>query len=158
MVVIHRDLLREPSENMPGYLSYKNHADADSMWNTPPAFAVYTLGLVAKWLEETIGGLEQMHGLNQRKAKLLYDVLDEFPSLYMGHAQPTDRSLMNVTFRFSDDDLQAQFLDRAAEQGLSNLKGHRSVGGIRASIYNAMPIEGVQALASFMSDFAAKHA
>jgi phosphoserine aminotransferase len=158
VAVIHRDLLREPSENIPGYLSYKNHADADSMWNTPPAFAVYTLGLVAKWLEETVGGLERMHSLNQRKAKLLYDILDAYPGFYIGHAQRSDRSLMNVTFRFSTDDLQNRFLQEAAQQGLSNLKGHRSVGGIRASIYNAMPIEGVEALASFMSDFASSHA
>ncbi len=158
VVVIHRELLRETDASVPGYMSYKNHADADSMWNTPPTFAIYTLGLVAKWLEETIGGLDKMLELNQRKAKLVYDVLDEYPEFYVGHARKQDRSLMNVTFRFADEAQESSFLTEALEQGLSNLKGHRSVGGIRASIYNAMPLEGVQALAGFMSDFAAKHA
>lgn len=157
VVVIKKDLLQRCSDALPGYLNYKNHGEADSMWNTPPTFAVYVLGLVAEWLEETIGGLEKMHQLNQRKAKLLYDVLDAFPEFYIGHAQRQDRSLMNVTFRFADDAAEKKFLSGASEQGLDNLKGHRSVGGIRASIYNAMPLEGVQTLASYMTDFAQKH-
>ena len=158
VVVIKRALLERSAGELPGYLSYKNHSEADSMWNTPPTFAVYVLGLVAEWLEETIGGLDKMHQLNQRKAKLLYDVLDEYPEFYIGHAQKSDRSLMNVTFRFADEDAQAGFLAAAADQDLTNLKGHRSVGGIRASIYNAMPIEGVEQLANFMRDFASAHA
>ncbi|MEM8734239.1 MAG: 3-phosphoserine/phosphohydroxythreonine transaminase [Planctomycetota bacterium] len=158
VVVIRRELLERSDAELPGYLNYKNHSDADSMWNTPPTFAVYVLGLVAEWIEETVGGLSKMHEHNQVKAKVLYDVLDEYPDFYIGHAQKSDRSLMNVTFRFSDDDVQAGFLSGAAEHGLVTLKGHRSVGGIRASIYNAMPMEGVQQLAGFMKDFAAKHA
>ncbi len=158
VVIIKKELLDRADANLPGYLRYKNHAEADSMWNTPPTFAIYVLGLVAQWLEETVGGLEKMHALNQRKAKLLYDVLDEFPEFYIGHARRADRSLMNVTFRFADETAEKQFLQGATEQNMSNLKGHRSVGGIRASIYNAMPIESVQTLADYMTDFAQKQA
>ncbi len=158
VVVIRRDLLQRSREDLPGYLSYRNHAENDSMWNTPPTFAIYALGLVAQWLEETIGGLDKMLELNQRKAALLYDVLDSFPDLYIGHARREDRSLMNVTFRLASAELEAEFLQQAGGRGLGNLKGHRSVGGIRASIYNAMPIEGVQALAEFMQDFAQRRA
>lgn len=158
VVIIKKELLDRADANLPGYLRYKNHADADSMWNTPPTFAIYVLGLVAQWLEETVGGLEEMHALNQRKAKLLYDVLDAFPEFYIGHARRSDRSLMNVTFRFASESAEKQFLQGAAERSMDNLKGHRSVGGIRASIYNAMPIESVQTLASYMTDFAQKQA
>lgn len=158
VVVIRKDLLDRSGDNLPGYLSYKNHADADSMWNTPPTFPVYVLGLVAEWLEDSVGGLAAMHEHNQRKAKLLYDVLDEYPEFYIGHARREDRSLMNVTFRFANEEAQADFLGEAESHGLSNLKGHRSVGGIRASIYNAMPLEGVEQLSNFMTDFAAKRA
>lgn len=154
VVIIKKELLERGAANLPGYLNYKNHADADSMWNTPPTFAIYVLGLVAQWLEETIGGLDKMYAHNKVKAKLLYDVLDEFPEFYVGHARRQDRSLMNVTFRFSNEQAEKDFLLGAAKHGMDNLKGHRSVGGIRASIYNAMPIEGVQALASYMTDFA----
>ena len=158
VAVVRKDLLDRAPEDLPGYLRYKNHAEADSMWNTPPTFAVYVLGLVAEWLEETIGGLDKIHEINRQKSSLLYDVLDRYPEFYIGHAQKEDRSLMNVTFRFANDEAQAKFLTEAAEQGLSGLKGHRSVGGIRASIYNAMPQEGVRGLAEFMSDFAARNA
>ncbi len=158
VVIIKKELLSRSSDELPGYMNYKNQAEADSMWNTPPTFAIYVLGLVAQWLEETIGGLDKMLELNQRKAKLLYDVLDEFPAFYLGHARVQDRSLMNVTFRFQNEDIEKTFLKGAAERSMDNLKGHRSVGGIRASIYNAMPIEGVQTLATYMTDFANKHA
>ncbi len=158
MVIIKKELLERSGDGLPGYMSYKNHAEADSMWNTPPTFAIYVLGLVVEWLEDTIGGLDKMHALNQVKAKLLYDVLDEFPEFYIGHACKSDRSLMNVTFRFASQESEKEFLSGAAKNSLDNLKGHRSVGGIRASIYNAMPFEGVQALASYMTDFARKHA
>ncbi|MCA9132849.1 MAG: 3-phosphoserine/phosphohydroxythreonine transaminase [Planctomycetales bacterium] len=158
VVILKKELLERSAENLPGYLNYKNQAAAESMWNTPPTFAIYALGLVAEWLEETVGGLNKMHLLNQNKAQLLYDVLDEFPEFYQGHALRQNRSLMNVTFRFADAEAEKKFLAGAAEHGLDNLKGHRSVGGIRASIYNAMPREGVQALAQYMSDFASKHA
>lgn len=158
VVIIRRDLMERVSQDLAGYLSYKNHSTADSMWNTPPTFAIYVLGLVAEWLEESIGGLDKMLAHNQRKAAILYEVLDKFPEFYIGHARKSDRSLMNVTFRFANEDAEKKFLAGAAENNLDNLKGHRSVGGIRASIYNAMPIEGVQALADFMTNFANKHA
>ncbi len=156
VVIIKRDLLERSSKDLPGYLSFKNHSSADSMWNTPPTFAVYVLGLVAKWLEETIGGLEAMFQINQKKAALLYDVIDAFPEFYRGHAQQEDRSLMNVTFRLPDEATEKDFLKGATSASLEALKGHRSVGGIRASIYNAMPMEGAATLAAFMKDFASK--
>ena len=158
VVVIKKSLLERSQAELPGYMNYKNHAEADSMWNTPPTFAVYVLGLVAEWLEDSVGGLDKMFAINQQKAKILYDVLDAFPEFYIGHARKSDRSLMNVTFRFADESAEKAFVSGATEHNLDSLKGHRSVGGIRASIYNAMPLEGVQALASYMADFAQKHA
>ena len=157
VVVIRRDLLDRGNKDLPGYLQYKNHAEADSEWNTPPTFAIYMLGKVAHWIADSVGGLDAMYQQNQEKAKLLYDVIDNHGEFYQGHARPEDRSLMNVTFRLADDGLQSKFLAGAAEHNLANLKGHRSVGGIRASIYNAMPREGVETLASFMKDFAAQN-
>ncbi|MFO0921010.1 MAG: 3-phosphoserine/phosphohydroxythreonine transaminase [Pirellulales bacterium] len=156
VVIMKRELLDRSQANLPGYLSYKNHSKNDSMWNTPPTFAVYVLGLVAKWLEETIGGLDNMLKINMAKAKLIYDAMDRFPTVYQGHAQKADRSLMNVTFRLPDEATEKAFLGGAQAAQLDSLKGHRSVGGIRASIYNAMPMEGAQALANYMIDFAQK--
>ena len=153
IVVIQKELLERGDADLPGYLNYKNHADGDSMWNTPPTFAVYIFDLVAKWLQEEVGGLAAMHEQNQAKARLLYDEIDSTGGFYRPHAQPHSRSLMNVTFRLPDDALQAKFLAEAAENNLVNLKGHRSVGGIRASIYNAQPVAGVEALRDFMQDF-----
>lgn len=157
LVVIRKDLLEKAPDDLPGYLLYRNHAKADSMWNTPPTFGIYVMGLVCQWLEETIGGLEKMHALNVKKSNLLYDIVDAFPDLYQGHAQKSSRSIMNVTFRFHDPAVEKLFLENAKAAGMDSLKGHRSVGGIRASLYNAMPLEGVESLASFMKDFAAKH-
>lgn len=157
VVIIRKDLLARASDALPGYLNYRNHAQEDSMWNTPPTFAIYTLGLVAQWLEETIGGLDAMHRINREKAAIVYDALDRHPSFYKGHAEPTHRSLMNVTFKLPSEPLEAAFLAEAKQLGLDSLKGHRSVGGIRASIYNAMPIEGPKALAQLMDQFATKH-
>jgi phosphoserine aminotransferase len=158
VVIIRKDLLERSAKSLPGYLSYQVHAKADSMWNTPPTFAVYVLDLVAEWLEESIGGLEKMHAHNKAKAKVLYDVIDSFPEFYLGHARTQDRSLMNVTFRFARPELEKSFLTEARQRELDGLAGHRSVGGIRASVYNAMPIEGAQALADFMKDFANQNA
>lgn len=158
VVVIRKDLLERSDQGLPGYLSYPTHAKADSMWNTPPTFAVYALDLVAQWLEESIGGLEKMHAHNQAKAALLYDIVDQYPDFYLGHARRQDRSLMNVTFRFAKPDLEKEFLTEARQHDMDGLGGHRSVGGIRASIYNAMPMDGVQTLADFMKDFAEKNA
>ncbi len=158
VVVIRKDLLERSASDLPGYLSYQNHAKADSMWNTPPTFAIYVLGLVAEWLEDTVGGLKAMHAINREKAALLYEVLDQFPQFYVGHARPQDRSLMNVTFRFSKPEFEKQFLSVAKANAMDGLAGHRSVGGIRASIYNAMPMDGVKALAELMTDFARTNA
>src|SRR6056297_1233491 len=154
-VIIRKDLLDRGSSQLPGYLQYRNHAENDSEWNTPPTFAIYLLGLVTEWLKSQ-GGMTAIHQANRDKARLLYDVIDQHGYFYRGHAEPASRSLMNVTFQLPDDAAQAAFLSEAASHGLTNLKGHRSVGGIRASIYNAMPRQGVEALAAFMRDFAAK--
>ncbi len=157
VVVIRKDLIERGSDSLPGYLNYKNHAEAESMWNTPPTFAIYVLGKVAHWLADDIGGLAAMEKLNREKARLLYDVIDAHADFYKGHARPDCRSQMNVTFTLPNDELQSKFLSEAAALDLDSLKGHRSVGGIRASIYNAMPREGVETLASFMKDFVAKN-
>jgi phosphoserine aminotransferase len=154
IVLIRDDLLAHGSDDLPGYMNYRSHAEADSMWNTPPTFAIYMFNLICGWLADEIGGLEKMQQQNQAKAATLYGVVDESAGFYRPHAQTDCRSLMNVTFRLPSDELQSRFLSEATEQKLTNLKGHRSVGGIRASIYNAQPVEGVNALASFMKDFA----
>ena len=132
-------------------LTYKTHADAGSLYNTPPAYGIYICGKVFKWLKK-MGGLEVMKERNEKKAKLLYDYLDE-SKLFIGTAQKRDRSRMNVTFVTGDPELDAKFVKEAAAQGLVNLKGHRIVGGMRASIYNAMPMEGVKKLVDFMKQF-----
>lgn len=152
VVIVKKDLLERSNDQLPGYCNYQEHANSDSMFNTPPTFGIYVVGLVAKWLEEQ-GGLGVIEQRNRDKSKLLYDVIDA-GDFYTGHAQPADRSLMNVTFTLPNETLQDAFIAGAAQRGLHSLKGHRSVGGIRASIYNAMPTEGVQALRDFMADFA----
>jgi phosphoserine aminotransferase len=123
------------------------------MYNTPPTFAIYLVNLVAQWLLDDIGGLDAMFALNRRKADLLYEAIDSSDGFYRGHARPDSRSVMNVTFRLPSDEMEEQFFKQAAQRQLCNLKGHRSVGGIRASIYNAMPWEGVVALRDFMTEF-----
>ncbi len=153
IVIIRDDLLKRSTKDLPGYFNYRTHADQKSMYNTPPTFAIYVVDLVAQWLLDDVGGLAAMYELNQKKAKLLYEVIDRSEGFYAGHARPDSRSLMNVTFRLSSDDLENRFVSEAAERQLYNLKGHRSVGGMRASIYNAMPTEGVVALRDFMQEF-----
>ncbi|MEM9828814.1 MAG: 3-phosphoserine/phosphohydroxythreonine transaminase [Planctomycetota bacterium] len=157
VVIIRRDLLERSRDDLPGYLDYRNHDKAESMWNTPPTFAVYALGKVTRWLRDEVGGLAAIEKINREKADLLYTAVDAHPAMYTGHAQQDCRSQMNVTFKLPNDQLQAEFIKQAATHSLDALKGHRSVGGIRASIYNAMPIEGVRALADFMNDFASKN-
>lgn len=152
IAIIREDLIRE--EVLPGtptMLRYKIHADNGSMYNTPPAYGIYICGKVFKWLLET-GGLEERQRRNQEKAKLLYDFLDS-SRLFRGTVVKEDRSLMNVPFVTGREGLDAAFVAQAAQAGLVNLKGHRSVGGMRASLYNAMPLEGVQALVRFMEAF-----
>ena len=136
-------------------LKYKTHADAKSLYNTPPAYGIYICGKVFKWLKKQ-GGLEAIKERNEKKAKILYDYLDE-SKLFKGTVVPKDRSLMNVPFVTGDKDLDAKFVKEAKKAGFENLKGHRSVGGMRASIYNAMPIEGVEKLVAFMKDFEEKN-
>jgi phosphoserine aminotransferase len=155
VVIVRKDLLARSRDSLPGYLNFKIHADEHSLWNTAPTFAIYVLMLVTKWLLTDIGGLDKMLERNRKKAKLLYEAIDASGGFYAGHAQPDCRSLMNVTFRLPSDELTDQFVKGAKERGLADLKGHRSVGGIRASIYNAMPVVGVEKLREFMDEFAA---
>ncbi len=158
VVIVRDDLLACSADELPGMLNYRVHAEKESAYNTPPCFAIYMVGLVAKWLLEDVGGLAEMERRNREKASLLYDALDRSEGFYRGHAQPACRSQMNVTFRLPSQDLEKEFLATAAKEDLLELKGHRSVGGIRASIYNAMPREGVEALAKFMVEFQSRHA
>ncbi|MEM8945465.1 MAG: 3-phosphoserine/phosphohydroxythreonine transaminase [Planctomycetota bacterium] len=153
VTIIRNDLLDRASDELPIYLNYKAHADAGSLMNTAPTFAIYIVRLVTDWLVNDVGGLDKMYAINQAKAKTLYDVIDQYPDFYQGHAKPESRSLMNVTFRLPSDELTKKFLAASEEKNLTALGGHRSVGGIRASIYNAMPVAGVEALRDFMIDF-----
>jgi phosphoserine aminotransferase len=156
VVIIRNDLLNRSQPSLPGYLNYNSHVKEDSLYNTPPTFAIYVMKLVLEWLRDEIGGLARMHAINQQKARLLYDVIDESAGFYRGHARPEFRSLMNVTFRLPSEALEKEFVKEGEDRDLDGLKGHRSVGGIRASIYNAMPTAGVEALASFMREFKQK--
>ncbi len=153
LVVIRRELLERSRDSLSGYLNYANHAQANSLWNTPCTFGIYLVGLVAQWLEQTVGGLDAMDRINREKAALLYGVIDESDGFYRGHAARDCRSLMNVTFRLESPEQEAAFLAGAKERQMDGLKGHRSVGGIRASIYNAMPLAGVERLAEWMREF-----
>ncbi len=155
IAIIREDLICEDVwPGTPTMLRYKTHADNGSMYNTPPAYGIYICGKVFKWLKK-MGGLEAMQAHNEKKAAILYDFLDN-SKLFRGTVEKKDRSLMNVPFVTGDADLDAKFVKAAEEAGFVNLKGHRSVGGMRASLYNAMPIEGVQKLVAFMADFEAK--
>ena len=157
IVIIREDLITEDVlPGTPTMLRYKIHADADSLYNTPPAYGIYICGKVFKWLKK-MGGLEAMKERNEKKAKILYDYLDE-SKLFKGTVRKEDRSLMNVTFITGNEELDAKFVKEAKEAGFENLKGHRTVGGMRASIYNAMPIEGVEKLVEFMKKFEAENA
>jgi phosphoserine aminotransferase len=155
VVILRRDLVGSARADTPIMLNYATHVKGDSMHNTPPCWCIYILGLVAQWLLD-LGGLAEMEKINVQKAALLYDYLDE-SRLFHGAARPEARSRMNVTFRTGDEALDAQFAKEAAGSGFSNLKGHRLVGGMRASIYNAMPVEGVAALRDFMAAFEKAH-
>ncbi len=156
VVIIREDLIREDLDpKTPVYLSYKTHADADSLYNTPNCWAIYCCGKVFKYLL-SIGGLEEMERRNIAKAKVIYDFLDS-SKLFKGAVVPEDRSLMNIPFVTGDKDLDAAVVAASKEAGFDNLKGHKSVGGLRASVYNAMPIEGAQALVAFLTKFEAEH-
>jgi phosphoserine aminotransferase len=151
VVIIREDLLARSAASLPAMLSYAVHAENGSLYNTPPVFAIYLLGLVVRWLINQ-GGLESVAVVNERKAAKLYDEIDR-TGFYRGTAQKDSRSLMNVTFKLPSEDLERQFVKDAESVGMDGLKGHRSAGGIRASIYNAFPEEGVDALTSFMREF-----
>lgn len=158
IAIIREDLIPEKPavENTPTMLAWKTQADADSLYNTPPCYGIYICGKVFKWLKK-MGGLEEMQKRNIAKAKVLYDFLDE-SKLFKGTVRKEDRSLMNVPFVTGDKDMDAKFIKEATAAGFVNLKGHRTVGGMRASIYNAMPIEGVEKLVAFMKQFEADNA
>ncbi len=155
LVIIRDDLLERVPDNLHTMLSYRTHVENNSLYNTPNTFGIYIIKLVCQWLKEK-GGLAAMQRENEEKAKILYDAIDA-GDFYRGHADPDSRSLMNVTFRLPNEELEKQFAKEATAVGLDGLKGHRSVGGIRASIYNAFPREGVEALVSFMKEFERKN-
>ena len=156
IVIIREDLITEDVlEGTPTMLQYKIHADNGSMYNTPPAYGIYICGKVFKWLKK-MGGLEAMKAYNEKKAKVLYDFLDN-SKLFKGTVRKEDRSLMNVPFVTGNEELDAEFVKAASAAGFENLKGHRTVGGMRASIYNAMPIENVEKLVAFMKEFEVSH-
>ncbi len=156
IAIIREDLITEDVlPGTPTMMKYKTHADADSLYNTPPCYGIYICGKVFQWIKK-MGGLQAMKELNEKKAKILYDYLDE-SSLFKGTVVPKDRSLMNVPFVTGDAELDAKFVKEAKQAGFENLKGHRTVGGMRASIYNAMPVEGVEKLVEFMKKFEAEN-
>ena len=151
IAIIREDLLGKARDITPTMLNYQIHADNDSLYNTPPCYTIYICKLVLEWIKN-LGGLEKMKELNEAKAKMLYDFLDN-SKLFKGTVKKEDRSLMNVPFVTGNEELDAKFVKEATAAGLVNLKGHRTVGGMRASIYNAMPIDGVKALVEFMEKF-----
>jgi phosphoserine aminotransferase len=155
IVIVREDLIGQVLPGTPAMLDYKVHADNDSMYNTPPTYALYVAGLVFQWLKK-MGGLDEMEKVNLLKAGLIYECLDG-SRLFTSPVAKEDRSIMNIPFRLEDDTLDEEFLKQAKARGLTQLKGHRSVGGMRASIYNAMPVEGVRALVQLMRDFEARH-
>ena len=156
VVIIRRALLEKANTDIPTMFQYTTHADKNSLYNTPPTFGIYMLGEVLKWIEEQ-GGLTKVNEHNEKKAKLIYDAIDQSDGFYTGHAEKASRSLMNITFRLQDETLEKKFLQEAKEAGFVGLNGHRSVGGCRASTYNAVPYEACEALSKLMHDFKAKH-
>ena len=156
LVIIRKDFAEQGNQDVFSMMNYKKMVDAGSRLNTPPAFGIYMMGQVFKWILAQ-GGLEQIEAVNNRKAAFIYDAIDEANDFYQGHSEKECRSVMNVTFRTPSDELDAKFLAESAQHRMDGLKGHRNVGGIRASIYNAFPVEGCEALATFMRDFASKN-
>ena len=156
LVVLRNDMLERVPSKLPVVLDYKAMAENKSLYNTPPCFSIYMLGLVLKWVKD-IGGLEAVARRNATKATKVYKAIDDSGGFYRGHARPDSRSTMNVTWRMAEEALEKEFLKEAQARGLYELKGHRSVGGMRASIYNAMTLEGVQALRDFMDEFRKRH-
>ncbi len=156
VVIIRDDLLEKCSESLPTLLSYKTHVSKNSLYNTPPVFAIYLVKLVLDWVKAE-GGMEKVEERNEKKARLVYDILDQYPDFYKSAAEKESRSIMNATLRMSSEDLEKKFIAEAASAGFHGLKGHRSVGGIRISMYNAMPLEGIEKLVVFMEEFRKKN-
>ena len=156
LVIVRDDMLERVPPTLPTMLKYTTYVEKNSMFNTPPCFAIYVVQLVLKWLEESMGGIDAVEKINKDKGNLLYRLLDENP-FYKGTAEKENRSLMNVTFRLPSEDLEKRFVEEGLKNGFGGLKGHRSVGGCRASIYNSMPMAGIEALVSFMKDFAQRN-
>ncbi len=152
LVIIRKDMLERSQDSLHTMLNYKTHVENDSLYNTPNTFGIYIIKLVTKWLSN-LGGLDAMYEMNKKKALLLYDCIDQSGGYYIGHAEKESRSLMNVTFNLATPELEKKLIDEATKAGFDGLKGHRSVGGLRASIYNAFPLKGVEDLVSFMRDF-----
>ena len=159
IVLIRKNLLDRVKDTVPTMLRYKTHADANSLFNTPPTFGIYLLNLIMEWIDNK-GGIAKVDEENRKKAKLLYDAIDNSNGFYTGHARKDSRSLINVSFNIKDKDaeLEAKLLEEAAKADMIGLKGHRSIGGLRASIYNAVPYEAVEALVNLMDDFAKRNA
>jgi phosphoserine aminotransferase len=155
LVILRKDMLDRVPDGLPSMLKYSSYAGKNSLYNTPSCFVIYTIGLVLQWLEETIGGLEKMEQINQEKANILYGFIDQ-SGFYRGTAEKESRSLMNVTFRLPSEDLETKFVAEALKHDLGGLKGHRSVGGCRASIYNAIGTDGIKTLVDFMREFEKK--
>ena len=156
IVIVRDDLIGNAMDITPTMLNFQTHADNGSMFNTPPCYTIYMAKLVLEWIKNDIGGLEKMKEINEKKAAILYNFLDS-SNMFKGTVVPEDRSLMNVPFITGNDELDAKFVKEATENDFVNIKGHRSVGGMRASIYNAMPVEGVEALVKFMGEFEARN-
>lgn len=156
LVIVKDDMLTRCSDSLHTMLNYKTHTENNSLYNTPPAFAIYTVGLVLKWLLKN-GGIDAMAKLNDEKAKLLYDCIDNSDGYYRGHAEKESRSKMNIPFRLPSEELEKKFVKESADAGFAGLKGHRSVGGLRASIYNAFPLQGVKDLIEFMKEYQKKN-
>ena len=156
MVIIREDMLKTVPDTLPSMLKYTTFSSSNSLYNTPPCFSIYVIQLVLKWLEETIGGLDKIEEINREKARLLYETFDT-GAFYKGTAEKGSRSLMNVTFRLPNEELEGKFIQEAAKNGFGGLKGHRSVGGCRASIYNATTLDAIKALTGFMKEFEKKN-
>lgn len=152
VVIVREDLINRVPENTPTMLQYKTHVEKDSLYNTCPCFSIYLCELVLEYLKD-LGGIPAMEKQNRKKAKMVYDIIDKSNGFYKGVAQPESRSLMNVTFNLATPELEAKCVEEAKKRGLIGLKGHRSVGGMRASVYNAMSLEGVEALCTFLKEF-----
>jgi phosphoserine aminotransferase len=158
IAIVRRDLLDRVPDGLPSMLDYRTYVEHGSLFNTPPVFAIYVLMLVTEWLRDEVGGLDRQEAIVRTKADHVYAEIDRSEGFYRGHAEASSRSRMNVTFRLPTEDLERRFVSEAEREGMIELKGHRSVGGVRASLYNAMPVAGAEALAGFMHGFAASNA